>query len=185
MIANRWSQGWAALVGAALGAAICQSAAAATLCVNPGGKNGCSATIGAAVAAASRGDTIQVAPGTYTEGDIVIGEPLSLIGANRAKTIINAAGKGNGIYIDGLDNLGLGEVVITGFTVQNANFEGILVTNASSVTLSDNRVVGNNVALIPANQECPGCQDSRPQRVSIAVRVSISAGSIIQRSQAI
>jgi parallel beta-helix repeat protein len=46
--------------------------------------------------------------------------------------------------------------VITGFTVENANFEGILVTNASSVTISDNRVVGTNLALIPANEECPG-----------------------------
>jgi hypothetical protein len=126
---------------------------------NPG-KSGCFATIGAAVAAASAGDTIQVAPGTYVEGDIIIGISLSLIGANSANTIINAAGKGNGIYVDGVDAKSpLSEVVVTGFTVQNANFEGILVTNASSVTISDNRVVNNNLALDvsdPANPKCPG-----------------------------
>jgi parallel beta-helix repeat protein len=156
MIANRWSQVCAALVGAALSTATCQSAVAATLCVNPSGKNGCYAAIAAAVAAASPGDAIQVAQGTYAEGDINIGKPLSLIGANSANTIINAAGKGNGVYIDGLDNAALSEVVVTGFTVENANFEGILVTNASSVTISDNRVVSNNIALIPAKEECPG-----------------------------
>jgi parallel beta-helix repeat protein len=144
--------------GAAAIAGNSQSAAGATLCVNPG-KSGCFSTITAAVAAAGAGDTIQVAAGTYVEGDIKIGESLSLIGANRANTVINATGKGNGIYIDGLDHHGLSEVVVMGFTIQNANFEGILVTNASSVTISDNRVVSNDLALDvsnPASPKCPG-----------------------------
>jgi pectin methylesterase-like acyl-CoA thioesterase len=42
-------------------------AAAATRCVNPGGKGGCFSSIGAAVAVALPGDTIQVAHGTYKE----------------------------------------------------------------------------------------------------------------------
>jgi nitrous oxidase accessory protein NosD len=71
------------------------------------------------------GDTIQVAPGTYSE-DVIIGKSLSLIGASSANTIIDAKGQANGVYIDGLDNPSLSEVVVTGFTVQNANFEGIL-----------------------------------------------------------
>jgi parallel beta-helix repeat protein len=151
-----WSLVPLVAAGTAVTAGVCQPAAAATLCVNPGGKGGCFTTIGAAVAAAKAGDTIQVAPGTYAEGDIVIGLPLSLIGANSANTIINAAGKGNSIYIDGLDNPGLSEVVVAGFTVQNAKFEGILVTNASSVTISDNRVVSNDLALNPTIPSCPG-----------------------------
>lgn len=36
------------------------SALAATHCVNPDGKHGCSSTIGAAVSAASAGDVVQV-----------------------------------------------------------------------------------------------------------------------------
>src|SRR5205085_1011294 len=64
--------------------------------------------------------------------------------------------KGNGIYVDGLDNAGLIEVVVRGFTIQNANFEGILVTNASSVTISDNGVISNDMALNPAKAVCPG-----------------------------
>jgi pectin methylesterase-like acyl-CoA thioesterase len=50
---------------------------AATLCVNPGGTAGCKSTINAAVAAASAGDTIRVAAGTYKE-DVVITKSLSL-----------------------------------------------------------------------------------------------------------
>ena len=67
-------------------------------------------------------------------------------------------GKANGIYIDGLDHSGLSEVVVRGFTIQHANFEGILVTNASSVTISDNRVESNDLALVPAgpSTSCPG-----------------------------
>ncbi|MGC2201115.1 MAG: right-handed parallel beta-helix repeat-containing protein [Stellaceae bacterium] len=153
------TRSWAAVLLIAASTALLtttyKSAIAVTLCVNPG-KSGCFAKIGDAVNAASAGDTIQVASGKYPEGDIVIGKSLSLIGANSAKTIINAAGKGNGLYIDGLDNPGLSEVVVRGFTIQNANFEGILVTNASSVTISDNRVVSNDLALNPSVPSCPG-----------------------------
>jgi hypothetical protein len=158
-MSSNWSAALLIAGSTALLGASYQSAGAATLCVNPGGKGGCFATIAAAVGGASASDTIQVTPGTYVEGDINIGKSLSLIGANSANTIINATGKGNGIYLDGLDNPGLSEVVVTGFTVQNAKFEGILVTNASSVTISDNSVVSNTLALDvsdPANPKCPG-----------------------------
>ena len=156
MSTSRWSSILLMAASAALVGGMCPSAAGATLCVNPG-KSGCFSTIGAAVAAASAGDTIQVAPGTYVEGDINIGKSsLSLIGANSANTIINAAGKGNGIYVDGLDHPGLAEVVVARFTIQNADFEGILVTNASFVTISDNRVVSNDLALNPKIPSCPG-----------------------------
>lgn len=145
-------------ITAALLAGMCQSASAATLCVNPSGKGGCYTSIGAAVAAASAGDTIPVGPGKYSE-DVVIGKSLALIGANRSNTVIDAAGKANGVYIDGLDNAGLSEIVVTGFTIQNANFEGILVTNASSITISDNRVASNNLGLTPPPKKCPGLPD--------------------------
>lgn len=86
----------------------------------------------------------------------MIGKALSLIGANSANTIIDATGKANGIYVDGLDNAGLTEVVITGLTVQNANFEGILVTNASRITISANRVVNNDLAFNTNTLTCSG-----------------------------
>jgi hypothetical protein len=141
--------------GAAL-TAVSGPAHAASLCVNAAASSGCMATIGAAVAAASPNDTVNVAPGTYKES-ITIGKPLSLIGADATKVIIDATGLGVGIYVDGNDNKALTGVFISGFTVQNANFEGILVTGASGITISGNIVQKNNNGLVPAaaGATCP------------------------------
>ena len=125
---------------------------AATLCVNPGGTNGCYASIVAAVAAAAANDTIRVAPGTYAEY-VVIPKPLSIIGVN---SIIEAMGRPNGFNVDGLNNPGLANVTIKGFTVQNANFEGIVATNCSFIRIWGNNVVGNNRKININNFTCPG-----------------------------
>lgn len=129
--------------------------AAKTLCVAPGGSSGCYSTISAAVAAASPGDTIKVRPGTYAE-DVQIGKSLSIVGDNRENTIVDATGLANGFYVDGLDHPGLRNLVVTGFTVRNANFEGILVTNSADVTIWGNKVTGNDKSLDPASLSCPG-----------------------------
>ena len=98
-------------------------------------------------------DTINVAPGTYKE-DVIIGKPLSLVGANFQRTIINAIGLSNGVYIDGIDNPGLSNVVVSGFTVENANYEGILITNASGVTVANNACVVYNDKSLEAGDSC-------------------------------
>ena len=133
------------------------AAFSATLCVDAG-KAGCFATIGAAVSAASSGDTIRVAQGIYKE-DVIIGKSLSLVGKNSANTVIDATGLANGVYIDGLDHAGLSNVVVTGFTVENANYEGILITDASLVTIQGNHVTSNNRGLDFASSSCPGIPD--------------------------
>jgi parallel beta-helix repeat protein len=135
-----------------------QSAAAATLCVNPSGTNGCYSHIQAAVDAASVGDTIQVASGTYRES-VTIGKSLSLLGANASSTIIDATGLPTGINVDGLDNAGLANVVISGFTIENAKYEAIVVTNASNVTVWGNSIVNNNRSLDAAALTCDGIPD--------------------------
>jgi nitrous oxidase accessory protein NosD len=131
--------------------------AAATLCVNPGGTSGCKGSITAAVAAASPGDIIKVWPGTYKE-DVVITKSLSLL-ATGGWTVIDATGLANGIFINGMSAApmaGVGDVVVSGFTIRNANFEGVLVANASNVTLVDNKVFDNNKSLDIAAGACPG-----------------------------
>src|ERR1700677_2110565 len=133
-------------------------ATAATLCVNPNGKLGCKSTISAAVAAASAGDTIVVTQGTYTE-QVTITQSPSLVAAPFAQPVINAKGKSNGIFVDGVaatPNPGVANVVISGFTVRGANFEGILVANASNVTILDNHVLDNNKSLDPSKGACVG-----------------------------
>ncbi len=130
---------------------------AATLCVNPGGKLGCKATINAALAAASTGDTILVSPGTYKE-DVVITKPIALLGSYRA-SVIDASGLANGIFVNGMSaapKIGITNVTVSGFTVRNANFEGILVANATDVSLTGNLVTDNNRALNISASTCNG-----------------------------
>jgi len=131
---------------------------AATLCVNPAGTGGCQSTINAAIAAASPGDTIRVASGTYKE-DVVITKSLSLVAWDHKKPVIDAAGLSNGIYIDGMSAApasGVSNVLISGFEIENANFEGILVANASDVTLLRNHVHDNDRALDISAHTCNG-----------------------------
>ncbi len=143
------------VICAALAAVLSQPAIASAACVNPGGTGGCFSSINAAIAATFPGGLVLVSPGTYKE-DVVIGKPLSLIGSGASNTIIDATGLSNAIYIDGLDNPGLRNVIVTGFTAKNANYEGLLVTNAANVMISRNTVTGNNLLFNPKDETCPG-----------------------------
>jgi hypothetical protein len=133
-----------------------QLASATMYCVNPGGTSGCKATISAAVAAAASGDTIKVAPGVYKEG-VIITKSLAVYGASDKDTIINAKGQPNGIFINGMagsPKAGVNDVTISGFTIKNANFEGILAASATGVTIAHNHVTHNNLSLTKGT--CPG-----------------------------
>jgi parallel beta-helix repeat protein len=133
---------------------VCSNVHAAERCVDASGKGGCSTTIGAAVAAAAPNDVIRVASGFYHE-DVVIGKPLSLLGQSPENTVIDATGLLNGVNVDGFNHPGLAHVIVSGFTVQNANAQGILVTNASDVTISNNNVTGNDKSLNVDTLTCP------------------------------
>ena len=122
----------------------------ATLCANTGGTAGCYSTISAAVAAAAPSDTVKVMNGTYRE-TVRITKSISLTADNAT---IDATGLPRGIFVDGLSSPHLSNIAIYGFTVQNANFEGILIANASAVTVSSNQVLNNNKAL--TGSTCPG-----------------------------
>jgi parallel beta-helix repeat protein len=137
-------------------AAAASPAVAATKCVSHTPKAGCFTTISAAVAAAAPFDTIAVRAGTYAE-DVTIPKPLSIIGAGPDDTIVDATGLPNGFTIDGLHNPGLEDVNVRGFTSRHAKFEGILISNASDVTISGNKVVHNNRSL-----SFPNCPDIPP-----------------------
>lgn len=145
------------LAGAALVVVMCPAFVSAS-CVNPGGTLGCYSKIQAAVTAAKPGGTILVLPGTYKE-DVVIGKSLSLIGTDYSNTIIDATGLPNGVYVDGRDNPGLSNVLITGFTIKNADYEGVLVTNATNIAIKGNWVLYNDANLNIENTTCPGQPD--------------------------
>ena len=142
-----------------LSAAAAIPAGAKTLCVHANGSGGCFKTISAAIAVAAPNDTIKVGSGTYTE-DVVIGMPLSIIGAGPNVSIIDATGLSNGVFVDGLDHPGLRDVTVAGFTIKNAQNEGVLVVSASDVTIRDNQIIDNDknpgLQFTGAPQGCPG-----------------------------
>src|ERR1700757_2075461 len=115
---------------------------AATLCVKPHHAS-CYSTIQAAVNHASAGDVIKVAPGNYKEY-VTIGIPVSIIGQDAESTIVDATGLAHGFFVDGFDHAGLKNVTIKGLTVENADFEGILVVSASGVQIHNNVVKDND-----------------------------------------
>jgi nitrous oxidase accessory protein NosD len=133
-------------------------ASAATLCVNPGGNSGCKSTIGAAVSAASPHDTIVVWAGTYYE-EVTISKSVSLVGAPHAWPIISALNKPVAIFVDGTaaaPNPGVADVLISGFRIRDANYEGILIANGWNVTVTNNVVADNNKSLDTSGGTCPG-----------------------------
>jgi hypothetical protein len=134
-------------------------AVAATLCVNPAGSGGCYASIQSAVSHAAAYDVIKVGPGTYKEG-VVIAIPLSLLGAGADESTIDATNQPNGVLVDGFNHPGLKKVVVAGFTVENAQFEGILAVSASDVAIRDNSVINNDkspgLLFTGAPTGCPG-----------------------------
>ena len=137
------------------------------------------ASIGYALSQASTGSRVLVGPGTYLEsanpggGGNVITPGLSGVtltsnrawGASAANTVIDAAGEPNGI----LDQAN--KSTVSGFTVEHAQLEGILVepppsswpasptaspANVSKVTIEDNVVEHNDLAYdTTAANPCP------------------------------
>lgn len=134
----------AALAVLATSAMAAAPAMARTLYVKPRAKgSACTRTkpcgsIGAAVAKAHAGDTIDVARGTYHE-TVTLGRRLHLVGIGHP--VINAKSYGNGVLISGPRAAGSS---VTGFTVENALDEGILAMLTSHVTISRNLVKDND-----------------------------------------
>jgi len=95
-------------------------------------------TIGAAAARVSAGATVKVAAGIYRERVVVpvsgtAGSPIVFTAAPGAVVVIT--GQKNGFLIRGRS-----WVRVNGFTVTHTREYGISVSNASHVTLSNNRV---------------------------------------------
>jgi hypothetical protein len=139
----------------AAGAATAHAAPGSTRYVSPSGQSGARDTscatagyssINAAIAASSRGGTVVVCRGTY-RAEVVISKPLNLVG--RRGAVIDAAGQarlnvgGTLPGSIGIGVLGTSDVRVSGFTVEDAGFDAILVARSSDVSVSDNVLVHN------------------------------------------
>lgn len=152
-----WTSKFAALCGATLlaaagvislsGTALADSPQDHALRVGCG--HGAYATIGAAVTAATGGDTIVVCSGTYHElVTVPAGKPLTIKGVGHPVVDATglsdtATGQYSGVLVQASDT------TIEGLTVEGASGEGILAQGLAAplthVTIRDNRVTGNDL----------------------------------------
>lgn len=103
-------------------------------------------TIQSAIDAANTGDIISVGEGTYAENLIIKKNEISVIGANKEKTIIDAKKTGSAIRIEA------NNVIISGFTVQNnggsgKDDAGISLYKANNNMIANSIIVNNNVGI--------------------------------------
>jgi nitrous oxidase accessory protein NosD len=119
-------------------------------------------TIGYALSQANPGDRILVAPGHYAESVHVTKQValLSLAGPDESGgdggAVVDATGFDNGIVISGPDTAG---TTLSGFTVRNANLEGVLIESTSNITVVGNLIAKNDAIWDPNNVPEP-CQSS-------------------------
>jgi hypothetical protein len=103
-------------------------------------------TIGAGITAVCENGTVSVAAGTYDLEDFIkINKPLNLVGAGNGSTIINGSSDPDdeviGIYSSNAN------VLISGFTIQNGNWNGIYVDYDAvnnTITINDCVITHNN-----------------------------------------
>lgn len=142
MIGTRVRGGTAALLSA--WALFASGTEAATLCVNTTGTSGCYTQIAAAVTAASSGDTIAIAAGTYNESNIALSKSLAFTGAGTTSTIIDGLSTfqaGRSIFFFPDPSL---SVTFSQLTMQRA-YRAIDLSGpcANNVTLDRVRLTGN------------------------------------------
>ncbi len=108
-------------------------------------------TIQAAVNAAQEGDTVRVAPGSFTEHVRIEGKAITLAGAGAAQTSIDGGGTGRVVTVSGT---GTGLVTIAGFTLRNGVIRwdaldvgpgqgGAIYAESSNIAIRNNVITGN------------------------------------------
>jgi len=95
-------------------------------------------TIGHAISLASSGDSIMVAPATYTE-NLTISINLKILGANASTTIVDGGGKGTVVTISRAG------VTLSELTIRNGSaYYGGGIRNAGKLVINDSTISGNS-----------------------------------------
>ena len=101
-------------------------------------------TITAALSAASSGDTVQVAAGTYAEGNLHIPVGVALVGAGWQTTTIDGGGAVDAVVYPANGS------TVEGFTVQGSGpdyFDCGVWVDQGTITIRDTRLTGNAAGL--------------------------------------
>lgn len=105
------------------------------------GPSGCPFTrIQTAIDAANTGDTITVAPGTYSE-TLRIDKSITLDGAGKAT--ISGDGNNPTISVSNAETVTIQGFTITSRPLSNSGNSGVCITDSSQVTLERNTIAGN------------------------------------------
>jgi len=124
------------LIGALFAAGPVQVAnAAAPLCVNEGGSDGCYSTIQAAITDASSGDIINIAAGTYSESPVTINKAVTINGANVGKAGSDLDRVAESRIVDTKLTITAPGVVIDGVEIHQTNntADAVMVQAAATV----------------------------------------------------
>jgi hypothetical protein len=170
-------------------------AAAATLCVNPGGTGGCFATIQGAVDVSASRDVIEVAAGTYV-GSVALNlvGRLTIRGAGPGATIIESSPGAQST----VGSFGLNDVTLSGVELRNGNVgvkigdyakfvvrdciiadhtgSAIYADQRTKVTVEDCVIAGNGDSGLFANDSAVGSRGSSLRVVRSEIRDNTGGG---------
>jgi parallel beta-helix repeat protein len=107
------------------------------LYVNTTGTGGAYTSIQDAIDNANDGDIIYVYNGSYYE-NVEVDKTINLIGESKENTVIDGSGSGDVV------NITVNWVNITGFTITNGDYYGIILFSSSNTTITKN-IITNNV----------------------------------------
>jgi nitrous oxidase accessory protein len=133
-------------------------------------------TIQSAIDASKKNDIIQVAAGTYTEHLIVTVTQLTIKGANKATTIIDAQYTGSAVTLEA------GTTTITGFTIKNGGrYHGITSSEFGSHNITGNIILNNADGVYLSSSDSNIISDNTFYNNSMhGINLSVSVGTQIK-----
>jgi len=129
-------------------------------------------TIQAAIDAASPGDSISVAAGTYAE-NVSVGKQLSIAGEGAAQTIIDGGGSGTVLAITANGAI-VSDLGVTGSGANNSNADAGVKVTANNCTISSVAAMSNQYGIVL--DQATGCVIDRSDAIENQLGIYVWQG---------